>query len=436
MNKLSGKNGVLERRSVGVDWWADLFSAMQFSMIPFAAGHKLAWRSHRIFMLRLAGLLFLIVALTACGRTRKAPFGIHNLEGGWLLAGGDTTRSNFRPTGPHPPLELVAQLKLNSAPGQYLVAADRAIIVPTKDGRVQFYDMRQEKIRIRLKLPNKSEGVIAYHPAGYLLIGVKLAAEALQCYDVNTGKFIWRQQAGLLEAEPVPGDSSVYVVSRFRMVHRFHVRTGEQIWQFERTGMAHASPSLSRDLLIVGTDDGTVYALNRATGDKKWEAKVDGAIFASPVIADHRVFIATVDSTVAAFDLSSGDSLWQYRSDASIRYTPAFAKGLLIFGNGSGVVTALDAATGAEVWRYSSPPAFSTSPLVVDDIIYIGSLDRHLYILDIQSGQLLWKTELLGRVRTDPIVYGPYLIVGSEDRYVYVFREASPENTTAHVNQP
>jgi len=386
--------------------------------------------------LHLIGLLLLASALGACGHTRKGAFGIHDLENAWLLAGGDSTRSNFRASGPQPPLELVAQVKLTSAPGRYLVAADSVIMIPTKDGKVYFYDMRQEKVRRKLKLSNKSEGVISYHPAGYLLIGIKLAERALQCYDVNTGKFLWQQQAGLLEAEPVPGDSSVYLVSRFRMVQRIHIRTGERLWKFERSSMAHASPSLSRDLLIVGTDDGTVYALNRATGDKKWEANVNGAVFASPLIADGRVFVASVDSTIAAFDLSTGDSLWQYHSNASIRYTPAFAKGLLVFGNGAGMVTALDATTGTEVWRYTSPPAFSTSPLVLGNIIYIGNLDRYLYVLDLRSGQLVWKTELLGRVRTNPIVYGPYLIVGSEDRYVYVFKQSAQHQTTAYMKHP
>jgi glucose dehydrogenase len=102
-------------------------------------------------------------------------------------------------------------------------------------------------------------------------------------------------------------------------VRAFDVATGEIRW--EAAVRSDSSPLTSAafadgDLFVV---DGTggLYRIDGRTGDLEWEFQFPSFfIWGSPLVAGDRVFVGTQDGTLAAVDLSTGHRVWQRRVNA------------------------------------------------------------------------------------------------------------------------
>ncbi len=91
---------------------------------------------------------------------------------------------------------------------------------------------------------------------------------------------------------------------RFKMRKRWKVKTGGEIY---------SSPALHRDLVIVGSHDGKVYAVERASGKVRWAYQTGDRISASPAIsADGVILIGNAAGHLFAIDGDTGTRLWSY----------------------------------------------------------------------------------------------------------------------------
>jgi len=90
-------------------------------------------------------------------------------------------------------------------------------------------------------------------------------------------------------------------------VHAVEPATGKDIWRLE-TGMnVLASPLRVADLTIIGLyhtegPGGGVWALNAATGAVRWKLDLDAAVMSSPVAADGELYVGTEDGSVVAIE--------------------------------------------------------------------------------------------------------------------------------------
>jgi outer membrane protein assembly factor BamB len=128
--------------------------------------------------------------------------------------------------------------------------------------------------------------------------------------DFRTGERQWRAThrgswvVGSATAEPgrvTVGSSDGH------FVHAVDPATGKDIWRLE-TGMnVLASPLRVADLTIIGLyhtegAGGGVWALDAATGAVRWKLDLDAAVMSSPVAADGELYIGTEDGSVVAIE--------------------------------------------------------------------------------------------------------------------------------------
>jgi polyvinyl alcohol dehydrogenase (cytochrome) len=149
--------------------------------------------------------------------------------------------------------------------------------------------------------------------------------------------------------------------------------------QFPGAIRARSQPTIAYGAVYVGSDNGTVYALDLATGCVRWTfraaAEVRTGIVAETGVANGavpRLFFGDVIAHAYALDARSGKLLWSAKVDshpnATLTGTPAYAAGTVYVPVSSlevtsaadpkypcckfrGAVVALDAATGRQRWQ-------------------------------------------------------------------------------------
>lgn len=161
-------------------------------------------------------------------------------------------------------------------------------------------------------------------------------------------------------------------------------------WAFAFPGAtrARSQPTEGGGALYVGSQDGTVYALDFATGCVRWTFKADAEVRVSPTLepwkrgdreANPKLWFGDFNGNAYALDARTGRLIWKRRVDShpmlTITGSPRYYAGRLYVPMSSnewasaadpsypcctfrGGVAALDAATGRIVWRsYTIPEA-------------------------------------------------------------------------------
>jgi outer membrane protein assembly factor BamB len=186
------------------------------------------------------------------------------------------------------------------------------------------------------------------------------------------------------------------------------------------------------DLLVVGSCNGRIRALDKNTGKVRWEYDItkDGdqrQFHGDPLITDELVIIGTDGSMghVYAFERSTGQVRWKYRVNER-----GVASDIVRLGDSIYAVTlgnellSLDVKTGKPNWTfhggYSGQDCLPcSSPAAVKDRIYFGGVDGFAYALNTQSGKLVWQRDLGAKVTTSAAIHGGDLYLGTAKRHLY-----------------
>ena len=191
--------------------------------------------------------------------------------------------------------------------------------------------------------------------------------------------------------------------------HRYYAfdkRTGAVRWMSNPGGTIHDRNTQSvpvvqvingQRLLITGSADGHIYALQARTGKKVWEFNLSKrGINASPVVDDQgRVFIShseenvdegTLGRVIAIDGAGSGDitethELWRWNRNKAGFPSPALHEGRVYIVNNSGNLAAVEADSGEVLWELSIGTVGKASPVWADGKIYAGETNGHFAII-------------------------------------------------------
>jgi len=118
--------------------------------------------------------------------------------------------------------------------------------------------------------------------------------------DVEAARIVWKSGFSASEAftTPAVNDRLVVYGSLDGKVYALNRRTGEKVWEHD-TGDSPSSPLIARDRLALSSG-GSLLLLDLATGRKVWGARVSDMI-TGPAAAGGRLIVGTDSGTVAAF---------------------------------------------------------------------------------------------------------------------------------------
>ena len=144
------------------------------------------------------------------------------------------------------------------------------------------------------------------------------------------------------------------------------------------------------DMVYVGTDKGTLYAIDVGRKDQ-----YDNA-------ADLRI-------------------QWQHEARGAITGPINYLNGSIYFGDLSGRAYKVDATTRSEIWTYDAQAWIWTHPVVDTESgrAYVSTLGGHVTALDDRTGQVVWNQQIDGQIVGVPLIYSRSL-AGVDQRVLAV----------------
>jgi outer membrane protein assembly factor BamB len=160
--------------------------------------------------------------------------------------------------------------------------------------------------------------------------------------DAATGTVVWQQQLGGVLGSPVVFEGMVVVGSVDRTVRALDADDGEVRWTFSADAAMAATPAISEDTVFAGSEDGSLYAIELESGNRVWDVGLSDAIASPLSVAAGLVLVGTADR-VTAIDARSGTTTFQVQVEAGLApaCSPILVNGLLIFPDRGGTVHAI-----------------------------------------------------------------------------------------------
>ncbi|MCS5490903.1 PQQ-binding-like beta-propeller repeat protein [Algoriphagus limi] len=223
----------------------------------------------------------------------------------------------------------------------------------------------------------------------------------------------------------------------------------EWAFAFPNSSIVRSKPAIIGKWMIVGSQFGEVYALNRYTGQIGWTFQADAAIRGaiSYTVQDDQLtaYFADYATNTYSVDIRTGELIWKSRAAHhplsavtgsvavydDIVYVPITSFEVISSQNpeyacctSSGGVTALNAKTGEEIWKHrviaeearevgkkengypsygpSGAPVWASPTVDVErGLLYIGTGENYTFpptntsdaiqALDLKTGELVWN---------------------------------------------
>jgi len=206
------------------------------------------------------------------------------------------------------------------------------------------------------------------------------------------------------------GDS-LYAAATNGRIEKIDARTGKREWQVKlKNEVITGGVGVGGGLVLVGTDQGFVYAFNQTDGSLSWKMELSSEILASPVYGSDVVIARTGDGKVFGLAAFDGEVIWTIgrqmprltlRGDSR----PLVSQGVAFIGFPDGTLVALDAKNGRALWDL--PISFprgtneierlsdiDTTPLLVGGNIYVSSYQEITHALDIAGQKIAWSIDV------------------------------------------
>jgi len=259
----------------------------------------------------------------------------------------------------------------------------------------------------------------------YPLNNFKEEIELAKLWEVNIGKGVGDRAERL---SPVIIDSRIFAASVDGRVIALNVATGKRIWETridrlyseDDKSLLFSAKNLDNlisggvggggDLVVVGTRNGEIIALNQSDGSLAWRSPTSSEVLAPPQLNDDIVVTQSIDGKISAYDVLDGTKKWTFSTSVPVltlrgTTTPILTDTFVLSGFANGRVAMLDVEQGLARWeqRVTVPQGQSELDRLVDvdgDLIlsgsqlYAASYQGNLVAIDLNDGRIVWQREL------------------------------------------
>ncbi len=212
---------------------------------------------------------------------------------------------------------------------------------------------------------------------------------------------------------------------------------GSRLWQVELPHRLHRAPCYlvpAGSVLVIPTEDGHIFALERESGRLAWEHALPEGWGTHGLATDGTcLFIAPEDvrplpaagKTLLALDAASGEERWRLDLPAHSLSIPAYANGALYFSDAQGLIHAVSAEDGRPLWEHAHPNWGPAAPVAGQGWIAAGGQGRILAAYNAANGRELWRFAAPGMVVSPLAATGHMVFLRCWDNILYALDGAS-----------
>lgn len=175
----------------------------------------------------------------------------------------------------------------------------------------------------------------------------------------------------------------------------------------------HPDPQVP--LVLVGSEDGNLYAYDAETGGNAlWTFPTGDKIWSTPSLKDGLAYFGSHDHNVYAVNLEDGTEEWRFPAGGAVAGKPLLFEDLVVVGSFDKNLYALEAQTGAKRWELQGDNWFWAGAVANTNTIFAPNMDGKIYAVD-RQGELLWTYDLGSTIVSRPALVSDHLVVAAKN---------------------
>jgi outer membrane protein assembly factor BamB len=352
-------------------------------------------------------------------------------EHSWKMFRGNTMRTGISSSSlpKKPSLQWLIELGPTIASPVY---ENSTLYSSTITGRIFALNVHQKQIKYHFNIGSPivsspllhQDMLIAATFDSWVKETTFLGKNFLFALRTRTGEQIWKFEIdGDIFSSPCLANDMIIVGSLNTSIYALDMK-GNLRWTFRTQGESWSSPSFNGVNIFVGSDDGFLYCLD-LNGTMQWKTKLNGKIrSSSPCLSsDGLIFIGTHAGGMYCLEQYDGLIKWNKQISKPVLASSAILKDRVFFASSDKKIYCLSCINGSKLWEFETGDRIWSSPALTenDGVLFFGSLDSHIYGLDISTGSQLWKFPTMDIVDSSPCIASNMLFIGSRDGLLYAF---------------
>jgi outer membrane protein assembly factor BamB len=304
----------------------------------------------------------------------------------------------------------------------------------------------------------------------------------LTCFDLKTGKELWKQVAHSGNPNIKKHAASTYAcetpVTDGKRVYAYFGMTG--VYCYDLDGMllwqkdlgvfktqndwgTGSSPVIYKDVLYIQVDNeenSFMVALDAKTGNEKWRVNRDEKTsYSTPVIWNNKLGteLVTLGKSARAYDPETGSLIWEFSmGEGSAIPSPVYDNDHIYLGksggpNKPGKLFSVKAGSKGDItpadsglvsrgieWTLRATGVSNPSPLLLDGLLYLVSgRGGEIYCLDASTGAQVYKEKMekVGACWSSPWAFNNQIYFYDEKGNTNVFQAGKEFKVVSQTNR-
>jgi len=233
-----------------------------------------------------------------------------------------------------------------------------------------------------------------YETGGEIKSGVNFAGDSilfgssdehLYCLKKD-GSLAWKFEVsgGPVLGTPVVVDGRTFAAGCDSTLHIIDVADGKEKEKLDLGGQVAASAAIVNDRLYVGTMTNQVLGIDWKKPALDWKFEPEDRpqpFYSSAAVTDTLVIVGSRDRAVHALDRKTGKEEWNFPTGGKVDSSPVVVGNRVYFGSADGKLYVLDAAKGTLIQKIDLRGPISASPAVAGGRLVIGTERNFVYCL-------------------------------------------------------
>lgn len=188
------------------------------------------------------------------------------------------------------------------------------LYITSLDHHVYAFDISAKKVAWDINLNGAIPGQATLDENGILYVGALDAT--MTAIDSKSQKILWSAPLnGWVWDAAVVENNILYVGDLEGYIYALNTEDGSEVWTpVQPDGPITGSPLVTEDLIVVGTESGSVYSFDKE-GNSVWDKSINGKLYTNPTLGSELILFSPMENenniALVAFDFD-GKQVWSF----------------------------------------------------------------------------------------------------------------------------